>query len=215
MATVFITGATGFMGKRLAVELLRRGHQVRALVRKGSEAKAVPGTEVVMGDPLRSDSYRDRVAGADTFVHLVGVAHPNPSKADEFRDVDLASAKASIDAASGAAVKHFVFVSVAHPAPVMKEYIAARVQAESAVGAAGLNATILRPWYVLGPGRRWPLILLPLYWVMEALPRTRQGARRLGLVTIDQMVRTMVDAIEHPPSGIRVVEPPQIRVSRV
>jgi hypothetical protein len=50
---------------------------------------------------------------------------------------------------------------------------------------------------------------------MEALPRTREGAGRLGLVTIDQMVRTMVDAIEHPPSGVRVIEPPQIRVTRV
>jgi uncharacterized protein YbjT (DUF2867 family) len=145
----------------------------------------------------------------------VGVAHPNPSKAAEFRAVDLASAKASVDSASGAGVKHFVFVSVAHPAPIMKDYIAARLDAESAVRAAGLNATILRPWYVLGPGRRWPTILLPLYWIMEALPRTREGAGRLGLVTIDQMVRTMVDAIEHPPSGVRVIEPPQIRVTRV
>jgi uncharacterized protein YbjT (DUF2867 family) len=169
---------------------------------------------VIVGTPLVGASYGDRVYGADTFVHLVGVAHPNPSKAAEFRAVDLASAKASIEAATAARVKHFVFVSVAHPAPIMREYIAARVEAEAAIRAAGLNATILRPWYVLGPGRRWPMILLPMYWLMEALPGTREGARRLGLVTIDQMALAMVEAIEHPPSGVRVIEPPQIRLSR-
>src|ERR1700682_4552244 len=127
-------------------------------------------------------------APADTFVQLVGVSHPSPAKAAEFRSIDLASARAGVEAARFAGVRHFIYVSVAHPAPVMKEYIAARSQAEEAIRASGLNATILRPWYVLGPGRRWPLALLPMYWVLGALPQTRDSARRLGLVTIEQMI---------------------------
>jgi len=93
----------------------------------------------------------------------------------------------------------------------MKEYIAARTEAEQAIRAAGLNATILRPWYVMGPGRRWPLALLPLYWLLGSLPPTREGARRLGLLTLRQMVRALAGAVEHPATGIRVVEVPQIR----
>ena len=97
----------------------------------------------------------------------------------------------------------------------MHEYIAARSEAEDAIRDAGLNATILRPWYVLGPGRRWPLLLLPAYWLMEALPGSREQARRLGLVTLPQMVATMVSAVEQPASGMRIVEVPEIRRSRL
>jgi nucleoside-diphosphate-sugar epimerase len=100
---------------------------------------------------------------------------------------------------------------VARPAPVMREYIAARTEAEDAIRAAGMNATILRPWYVLGPGRWWPLLLLPMYWALEAVPATRDGARRLGLVRWPQMIAAMAHAVEHPPDGVRILEVPEIR----
>ncbi len=215
MAFVFVTGASGFMGRALSAELIRRGHRVRGLVRKGAEVRVAPGCEAVAGDALSALSYRHTVRGADTLVHLVGVAHPNPSKAAQFRSIDLASAREAVSAARDAGVRHFIYVSVAHPAPVMREYIAARAEAEDAIRAAGLNATILRPWYVLGPGRRWPLLLKPVYRVMEALPQTRESARRLGLVTLPEMVETMALAVEQPARGVRIVEVPEIRVSRL
>src|SRR5712691_5720290 len=123
---IFITGGTGYMGRRLVAELLERGHSVRALVRKGSEGKLPPGSTAVVGDALVKESYAREVqaadAPADTFVQLVGASHPNPSKADEFRAVDLASARAAASAAVEAGIQHFVYVSVAQPAPVMKAY---------------------------------------------------------------------------------------------
>ena len=215
MASVFITGATGFMGRRLSATLLRRGHQVRGLVRRGSENRLAPGCKGVTGDPLDAAGYRDSVVGCDTMVHLVGVYHPSPAKAEQFRTIDLASARQAIAAAVGAGVQHFVYVSVAHPAPIMKEYIAARSDAEAALRSSRLNATILRPWYVLGPGRRWPLILLPVYWMLGALPATRESAQRLGLVTVKQMIATMALAVERPVAGIHILEVPQIRLSRL
>jgi uncharacterized protein YbjT (DUF2867 family) len=214
MATVFITGASGFMGRRLSAELIRRGHRVRGLVRRGSENRVAPGCEGVSGDALDAASYGDSVVGCDTLVHLVGVSHPSPAKAAQFRTVDLASARQAIAGAVAAGVQHFVYVSVAHPAPIMKEYIAARSEAEGVLRSSGLNATVLRPWYVLGPGRRWPLILLPVYGLLGALPATRESARRLGLVTVEQMIATMALAVERPASGVRILEVPQIRLSR-
>ena len=212
---IFITGGTGYMGRRLVAELLKRGHSVRALVRKGSEGKLPPGCAAVVGDALVKESYACEVraadAPADTFVQLVGVSHPNPSKADEFRAVDLASARAAVSAAVEAGIQHFVYVSVAQPAPVMKAYVAVRGECEEIIRKSGLNATIVRPWYVLGPGHRWPYLLVPLYWLFERLPGTRESARRLGLVSIDQMVRALVGAVEHPCQGIRILGVPDIR----
>jgi uncharacterized protein YbjT (DUF2867 family) len=214
MANVFITGASGFMGRRLSTELVARGHRVRALARRGSEKRLAPGCEGITGDPLDAASYRDSVAGCDTFVHLVGVAHPSPAKKEQFRSIDLASALQAVSVAAAAGVRNLVYVSVAHPAPLMHDYIAARTEAEDAIRKSGLNSTILRPWYVLGPGRRWPLALKPFYWMMEALPGTRDTARRLGLVTVEQMIGSLAHAVADPPSGVRVWEVPQIRLTR-
>lgn len=208
----FVTGATGYMGRELCSRLLERGHRVRALVRAGSESKLAAGCEAVVGDALDATTFAAQVRVGETFVQLVGVAHPSPAKAAQFRSIDLASARAGIEAARAARAGHFVYVSVAHPAPAMRAYVEARVEAEALLAASGLPATILRPWYVVGPGHRWPLAILPAYWLLERLPATRESARRLGLVTLAQMVAALVHAIEEGPlPGQRVLDVPAIR----
>jgi uncharacterized protein YbjT (DUF2867 family) len=209
---VFVTGGTGYVGYPLITRLLEREHEVRALVRPGSEKKLPAGCQVVFGDALDGNSYAGQIKPADTFVQLVGVSHPNPSKAAEFRNVDLASGRGAVEAAAAAGVQHFVYVSVAQPAPVMKAYIQVRSECEAMIRQSGMHATILRPWYVLGPGHRWPYFLLPVYKLMELLPQTREGARRLGLVTLDQMSQALVASVENPSPGVRIVEVPEIRV---
>jgi uncharacterized protein YbjT (DUF2867 family) len=208
---VFIAGGTGYMGQTLIPRLLQRGHEVRSLVRPGSEKKLPPGCDAVVGNALDGSSYMQRVAPSDTFVQLVGVAHPSPAKAAEFRHIDLPAGLGAVAAAKAGGIRHFVYVSVAHPAPMMHAYIAVRRECEAAIETAGLNATVLRPWYVLGPGHLWPYLLLPLYKVAEWVPATREGARRLGLVTLEQMLAALTCAVENPVTGIRVVEVPEIR----
>jgi uncharacterized protein YbjT (DUF2867 family) len=211
---VFVTGGTGYVGRPLITQLLERGHAVQALVRPGSERKLPARCQAITGDALDGKSYAAKIAPADTFVQLVGVAHPSPSKAAEFRSIDLASGRSAVEAARSAGVRHFVYVSVAHPAPVMKAYIEVRSQCEAIITRNGMNATILRPWYVLGPGHRWPYFLIPIYKLMGLLPSTREGATRLGLVTLPQVVRALVEAVETPAQGVRVVEVPQIRAAQ-
>ncbi|MFI5310456.1 MAG: SDR family oxidoreductase [Gemmatimonadales bacterium] len=212
--SVFVTGATGYIGSRLAARLVARGHGVRALVRHGSEGRLPPGVTPVSGNALDAASFADAVRSEDTVVQLVGTPHPGPAKAAQFRAVDLASARATIENAARARVRHFVYVSVAHPAPTMHAYIGARMEAERLLRATGLAATILRPWYVLGPGHWWPYTLLLMYWVAEKVPSLSEGARRLGLVTIDEMVSALVVAVESGPDGMRVWGVPEIRRAR-
>jgi uncharacterized protein YbjT (DUF2867 family) len=214
--SVFMTGSTGYMGLRLIPLLAKRGHQVKALVRKGSESKLPPDAVGVIGDALEMNSYNDDVRGADTFVHLIGVPHPSPAKAKQFHDVDLVSIKVAIKAARDAGVRHFVYLSVAQPAPVMKEFIAVRSAGEAMIRESGINATFVRPWYVLGPGHLWPYAILPIYWILETIPATRESAQRLGLITIDQMLSALVWAVENPPGGVQIVGVPRIReLSRI
>lgn len=204
---IFITGGTGYMGQRLIPELLRRGHTLRCLARPASGHKLPSGCLSIIGNALEHDSFVAHVPPADTFVHLVGVSHPSPAKAKEFRAIDLASVRAAV--ATG--VQHFVYLSVAQPAPVMKAYVQARAEGEALIRESGLNATFLRPWYVLGPGHRWPSLLRPWFWLFERLPATRDTAKRLGLVTLKQMINTLVWAVENPAPGVRLIQVEQIR----
>ena len=206
---VFISGGTGYLGRPLSAELVARGHRVRVLVRPGSESKVEAGAEAVVANALDAASFAARVAPSDTFVQLTGVAHPAPWKERAFRAIDLASLRVSAEAARGAGVAHFVYVSVAHPAPAMKAYIRVRMECEGILGDTGLTSTILRPWYVLGPGHRWPAILKPVYALAECFAATRESALRLGLVTQRQMVAALGWAVENP--GARVVEVAGIR----
>jgi len=77
-----------------------------------------------------------------------------------------------------------------------------------------LSHAIIRPWYVLGPGHRWAYVLLPMYWLMGAIPSTRDSAQRLGLVTIAQMVDTLTWAVDTAGAESRVLNVPDIRRNR-
>jgi uncharacterized protein YbjT (DUF2867 family) len=212
MHEVFISGATGYLARAAIPELIARGHRVTALVRPGSEGKVPQGCRSVPGNALDASTFAREIRKNHTFVHLVGVAHPSPAKAQQFRTIDLVAAKESIRAATGAGVEHFVYLSVAHPAPLMKAYIATRMEAEEELRRSGLPATILRPWYVLGPGHRWPYVLLPMYAFAELIPPWRETARRLRPVTLAQMTRAIVAAVERQVDG--VVDVPAIRALR-
>src|SRR5262252_6411661 len=125
------------MGRPLIHELLERGHAVRALVRAGSESRLPEGTDAVVGDAL--GDFTALVPPSDTLVHLVGTPHPGPHKAREFQTIDLVSIRASVAAAKRAALRHLVYVSVAHPAPAMRAYIEARKQGEALIAASRLS----------------------------------------------------------------------------
>jgi uncharacterized protein YbjT (DUF2867 family) len=208
---VFIAGGTGYIGSSLIPILIERGHRVRVLVRPSSKAKLPAACEVVSGNALDANSYRQLIRPADTFIHLVGVPHPSPAKAAQFRAIDLVSAREAISTCAELNVQHFIYLSVAHPAPMMMDYIAVRVECEQMIEEHHLNSTILRPWYVLGPGHRWPYVLLPFYKICEWIPFTRAAALRLGLVTLEQLILALVEAVESPAQGTRVVGVPEIR----
>jgi uncharacterized protein YbjT (DUF2867 family) len=161
--SVFVTGGTGYLGPPLITALVERGHTVRALIREESRNRLPAGCLAIAGNALDESSYAAQIRPADTFVQLVAVAHPSPAKAAQFRNVDMASAGAATRAASAADIRHFVYLSVAQPEPMMKAYVEVRTECEAMIRQSGLNSTMLRPWYVLGPGHRWPYALLPMY----------------------------------------------------
>ena len=210
---VFVTGGTGYMGSRLIPALAQRGHRVTAFIRPGSEHKLPMGTPAVVGDVLSRTSIGDAMPANAIVVHLVGTPRPSPRKAAHFETFDFVAARECIAAARDAGARRIVYVSVAQPAPVMRAYVDVRRRVELLLRQSGVAHTVLRPWYVLGPGHRWPYMLVPMYWALGAFPPTRQGARRLGLVTLPQMVTALVRAVETAGDSPIVFDVPEIRRS--
>jgi len=102
MNEVFVTGATGYIGRPLVEALVARRRDVHALCRRESAGRVPAGATPAIGDALDADSFASQVPPGATFVHLVGTPHPNPSKAKEFERVDLASIRAAVTAAQRA-----------------------------------------------------------------------------------------------------------------
>ena len=209
---VFITGGTGYIGRRLIPVLQRQGCTVRALVRAGSERKLPPGCEVVVGNPLDRSTFEDAIEPYSAFVQLVGVPHPSPAKAQQFYDIDLVSARASIDAAAARQVDHFVYVSVAQPAPIMKAYQLSRAIAEGHLAQSGLTSQRASGRGTCSaPATAGRSCSKPFYWIAERRASSRAAALRLGLVTIDQMVATLALVVAAPPRTSRILTVPDIR----
>ncbi|MBN8570281.1 MAG: NAD(P)H-binding protein [Ignavibacteria bacterium] len=209
---IFITGGTGYIGSRIIPILLKNGFNVFALVRKQSLNRLPEGCKAVEGNALDEKTFQEYVGGCDTFIQLVGVSHPSPAKKEEFKKIDLASVTASVYAAKYAGVKHFIYLSVAQPAPMMKEYIEVRKCGEQLLAESKIPSSVIRPWYITGPGHYWPVVLTPIYKILELIPATSEQAINLGLVKLEEMLNTIIYAVKNPQSeGLKIYRTRDIR----
>lgn len=213
MQTIFITGGTGYIGSRLIQALLQDGnYKIQALVRQGSENKLPPGCELVTGNALDASTYRDKIEKGSIFVHLIGVPHPSPSKSMQFKTIDGVSIQQAGKAAVHAQVSHFIYLSVAmYPTRIMKDFQEVRAEGEALLLQSGLNRSFIRPWYVLGPGHWWPVLLKPFYFIAKMIPSKREAAKQLDTVTIKQIISTLVYAIKNKPEKNKIYDVPEIK----
>ena len=212
MSPIFITGGTGYIGKRLIKKLVARGYDVTALVRKGSEKRLPKGVRAIIADPFDASTFLEWIPKNSIYIQLLGVSHPSPRKKDKFREINLRSVKTSADAAREAAVSHFIYLSVAMtPSKIMKDFQEVRQEGEAYIRSKNLPSTFIRPWYVLGPGHWWPILLFPAYAIAKFVPSWQQKARAYAIVTIAQVLKILLHVIESPPPKLRIIEVKHIK----
>lgn len=137
--TILVTGATGNVGRNVVEQLVKRGAQVRALVRDPSKANFPAGVEVAQGDLLDVDALRRAFSGVSTLFLLNAVVP------DEFTQALVALA-----IAREARIERIVYLSVIHSdVYVNVPHFAGKFGVERMIEEMGLHATILRPAYFM------------------------------------------------------------------
>jgi nucleoside-diphosphate-sugar epimerase len=203
--TVAITGATGFAGQHAVAALLGRGYRLRALVRDPARASLPASVEVVAGSLADPDSLDRLLAGADAVIHLAAAL--TALDRDGYFRVNAGGSQALADAALKAGLRRFVHVSsLAAREPRLSAYAASKRQAEDIVSARmdALNAVIVRPPAVYGPGDRGTLPLIrELTRPVAAIPGLPQA--RFSLLHGRDLARLLLDALENGAQGIHEV----------
>ena len=110
---VFVTGSTGFVGNHVLNTLLDRGHQVRALVRPGSEykLKEPDKVEVITGDVTESSDLIQGMKGCDAAIHLVGIIRAFPNQDITFERLHTEATANVIEAAKETKVPRLLHMS--------------------------------------------------------------------------------------------------------
>lgn len=204
MATVALTGGTGFIGGHVARLLMDSGWTVRLLARRspthplwaGRRYQAVPGD---LGDAA---ALADLVAGADAVVHLAGLVRARDRQG--FRAANEAGARAVAVAARAANVPRAVLVSsIAAREPGLSDYAASKLAGEHAVAAAGGDWLVLRPTAVYGP---WDTAMLALFRAvgLGIVPVRREA--RVSFVHVADVARAIAAALATRETGVRELD---------
>ena len=153
---VFVTGSTGFLGRRVLHALDRRGFAVTALDRRGSIRRhriQANQLEVVEADLLEPSAYGDALRKAAIVVHLA--ASTGRASAHEHFRVNVRGTEALLEQCERAGTQRILFVSsIAAKFPDKRQYwyAIAKARSEEAVRKSGLRFTILRPTMIFGKG---------------------------------------------------------------
>lgn len=199
---VAVTGATGFIGRRLLPQLAAAGWRLRILVRR-DPADVLWGdldVEVVQGDLRDAAASQRLVDGADAVVHLAGLI--KAATRDDFMRANRDGTRYLASAVAASARTHLLLVSsLAAREPGFSDYAASKRAAEQvAIETLGQRLSILRPPAVYGPGDRETLAffkLASLPWI----PLLGTAEARSAVIHVDDLCSALVAMLERPPSG--------------
>jgi uncharacterized protein YbjT (DUF2867 family) len=177
MMRILITGVTGGIGSRLAPELLKAGHEVRGLTRRGelgTRMPVPPGLQLVTGDALSGAGLSDALRGVEVAYYLIHSMEPGDGEAFDERERRTAENFAAAARESGVGRIVYLGGLVPQPAPVaetvqlaLSDHLASRLGVERILLAAVPNSVALRASIVIGSRSRSFRFLVRL---VERLP---------------------------------------------
>lgn len=197
---ILVTGASGFVGSRLATALEAAGHDVRAMTRR-PERYAGAGTPVA-GDVGDEASLREALAGCDAAYYLV---HSLDDPDFERKDADAARAFARAAAAAG--VGRIIYLGgLGRDGDDLSKHLRSRREVERLLGSTGVPVTVLRAGIVVGHGGVSWEMTRQLVAHLPAMITPRWVSTRTQPIAVADVVRYLVGVLEAPEAEGRVFE---------
>jgi 2-alkyl-3-oxoalkanoate reductase len=200
---VAVTGATGFIGRRLVVALHAAGWQPRLLLRRDPAVsewrELVP--QVVVGDLNDHTALARLVAGAERVVHVAGLI--KAARQAQFFDVNHTGAVnlARAVAAHAPQATLLQISTLAAREPQLSDYAASKRAGEDAVRAIlSERVTVLRPPAVYGPGDRETLVFFQLAG-QGFVPLAGSAQARAAMIHVEDLISLMVALLRQPCTG--------------
>ena len=185
MTRILVTGATGFIGRRLVPALVAEGHDVRAMTRR-PEAYDGPG-EPVAGNVDDRDSLLEPLKGVEVAYYLV---HALDDADFERKDAEAARAFASAAAEQG--VKQIIFMGGLGDDGDLSAHLRSRREVEGLLAETGIPVTVLRAAIVVGAGGISWEITRQLVKNLPAMIVPKWAATKTQPIALDDVVRYLV-----------------------
>ena len=193
---VLVTGATGFLGRRVVPELLARRHQVRCLVHSPGRERLFDHREVEIhyGSILNLESLSQAMYGVQSVVHLVGIIRTG--RGASFDQVHRQGTGNVVEAAREAGVRELIYLSAMGAVADPKyPYLHSKKQAELRVTSSGLDYTILRPSVIFGEGDEFLTALAGLIRFGPITPVIGSGKNRMQPVAVEDVARCVAASV--------------------
>ncbi len=195
MAEIFLTGATGLVGRHLVPALIQAGHTVRCLVRSDLWAARLRarGCQVVLGDLLRSQPWENFLGGTEIVIHLASL-HKGLSSLIRRTNADGTVQLLRIAQASG--VRKFLYLSTVTASNRLSwPYAHSIWLAEQAIQQSALTHTILRCSVIIGPGDPFLGGIIQIAQQWPVVPIIGSGQTKLQPVSVYDVVRCLLQII--------------------
>ena len=196
---IFLTGSTGFVGKRILQDLLENNYQVRCLVRKGSEQKIshYKDIDIVNGDTTDAASLDGKLEGCDAVINLVGIIREFRGRGITYEKLHYEGTANLVKAAWSQKVRRFIQMSALGARPDGKtQYQQTKFRAEERVRTSGLDYTIFRPSIIFGPGDKFVNLFANMLRTQQFVPVVGNGRYQMQPVSVENVSMGFVKAIE-------------------